>query len=516
MKKSRYLRIYDLHSWSGVLLGLYVYVVSFTGCLALFGHELQAWEDPAMRLEIAERPAPMMAKLKTWVSDHSQDKHVPSVSFFYPDHYAPYYKAIMITKGEGDENIRHEARWDTRRGDELLGIREGGLTEWIQDFHRDLMWPAKLGGQIVGRTLVGIAGIILMLSIVTGIVTHKKIIRELFTLRVKRSIHLKWQDLHKILGLWTLPFSIMISFTGAYLGVIAILQPLVAVIVFKGDTDALRAAITSFPSEPKGVQTQMLSVDELRELRHPNSSQLPYIVRYSHWGDEAATTDLVYYSTKGLTRTDRVSLSHETGEIVETVSSHNTSATSRASNILSSLHYGTYSGIWLKFLYLAIGIFLCVVTATGLLVWIERRLKSNKGERAPEFYLKLGRFSMGIIMGFPIASLAIFYLDKIYIGAESARLFYTGLSYFAAVFLSVGFAMYKENIYRSVKLLFILISFGLLGLPIVNSLVTESVILPGLAANQAWAWVDLSFIALGLILLVISLYLPRQRSIEAR
>ena len=60
MEKSRYLRIYDLHSWSGIVLGLFVFIVSFTGCLALFDHELKSWEDPAKRLSIAQESAEIM------------------------------------------------------------------------------------------------------------------------------------------------------------------------------------------------------------------------------------------------------------------------------------------------------------------------------------------------------------------------------------------------------------------------------------------------------------------------
>ena len=513
MKKSRYLRIYDLHSWSGIILGLFVYVVSFTGCLALFENELKGWEDPAKRLVIAQQSPAMMPKLQAWIDQNSKNEEVELINFTYPHPNTPYFQVLMNTRSEGGERTRHETRWDTQHGKELV-FKNEALTEWLLDFHRDLMWPAQLGGRTVGRAIVGVAGVILMLSIITGIITHTKIIREFFTLRVKRSVHLKWQDLHKILGLWALPFYTMISFTGAFLGIIAILAPLAAVLAFKGDTEALFIAVNGVDVERSGVQAKMLSVDELKELRHPQSNTLPERIIVNKWGDQTATYAVRFPSQDTLTRRDVITLDGVTGELKKSKRSSSERAADRANSLITPLHYATYGGIWLKALYVVLGLFLCIVTATGLMVWIERRLKNNKGASSQQFYLRLGRFSNGVIMGFPIASIAIFYLDKLYIGAESSRLFYTGICYFAAVFLTILFAMLRTQDYRTTRILFSLCSIGLLGLPIVNAIMTNSDLFYGLANNQTWAWADVSFFASGLILLVISFYLPKERSVE--
>jgi hypothetical protein len=378
------------------------------------------------------------------------------------------------------------------------------------------MWPATLGGRTAGRTLVGVAGIILMLSIITGIITHTKIIREFFTLRVKRSVHLKWQDLHKVLGLWALPFYTMIAFTGAFLGVIAIMAPIAAALAFKGDTEALILALNGQSLERSGVQAKMLSFDELKELRHPTSNQAPTRINVLNWGDEVATYEIRYKDTSKLKRTNSITLNGVTGEVIKKESSMALSSGNRVSNTLSPLHYGTYGGIWLKAWYFVLGIFLCVVTATGMMVWIERRLKSNKGQRKPEFYRTLGRFSIGVMMGFPIASVAIFYLDKLYMGAESSRLFFTGLCYFVAVALTIIYAMLRRQDYRTTRTLFFVTSIGLLGLPVVNALITNSELWHGITTGQSWAWTDVSFFVTGLVLLFISFYLPVKRADEPR
>ena len=517
MEKSRYLRIYDLHSWSGIVLGLLVFIVSFTGCLALFDHELKSWEDPAKRLSIAQEPAEIMPSLEAWVDKNTQGGKVQRVIFRYPDLYRPFFRAFMSVKHEGEDKTQttHEILWDTHTAEPLL-VKEPALSEWILDFHRDLMWPSTLGGRTVGRSLVGVVGIILMLSIITGIITHTKIIREFFTLRVNRSIHLKWQDMHKVIGLWSLPFSTMIAFTGAFLGLIAILAPLAAVLAFKGDTDALLRAVNDESSDASGIQAQMYSVDEVANYNFPNTDRLPSQLTISHWGDKNAEYRVAYESVKELSRVDTVILNGATGSHIKTTPSSKVSPANRASNTITPLHYATYGGISLKVLYFVLGIFLCIVTATGLMVWVERRLKTKKGKQNPEYYHKLGRLIIGTTLGFPIASISIFYLDKLYVGSEASRLFYTGITYFSAVAMVIIFAMLRKNDYSTVRILFMFTAISCLLLPLINAIKAKSNFIAGLSDMQPWAWVDVSFICVSVILFISYYCLPKQRAEEPR
>ena len=513
MKKVRYLRIYDLHSWSGIILGLFVYIVSFTGCLALFDHELQTWEDPAKRLQVANTVQPMMSTFEHWVQTNAKQELVDFIVFSYPSIYKPYYEALMNTEDDSGGLTRHAIRWDTSKGQELT-TKHGGLTEWLLGFHRDLMWPTTLGGRTAGRSLVGLVGIILMLSIITGIITHTKIIKEFFTLRVKRSVHLKWQDLHKVLGLWALPFYTMIAFTGAFLGIISILSQVIAVLAFKGDVDALISAVQGTQREPAGISSPMYSVDEVANRHFPGSNRKPDRILISDWGDKNSTYLVFYNPETELSSVDQLTVNGSTGELVKAKPSKKVSPANRVINAMSPLHYGNYGGIWLKFLYAILGVFLCVVTATGLMVWIERRLKSKQGRDNPTYYRGLGRLVIGVILGFPLASVTIFYLDKLYTGAESMRLFYTGIVYFSIVVFTILLSIIGKKEYRTVKHLFLTLSLATLGLPFLNWSTTGDRLIQGVSESQPWAWVDVTFLTAGTLLLLVSLFLPGKRAVD--
>ena len=149
-------------------------------------------------------------------------------------------------------------------------------------------------------------------------------------------------------------------------------------------------------------------------------------------------------------------------------------------------------------------------------MWLERRLKSNKGKKKPAFYHRLGRLTIGVTLGFPIATIAIFYLDKLYVGSEFSRLFYTGITYFSAVVTVVLFSLLRKNNYLTVRYLFVLLALGCLLLPLTNTITTGANFIVSLSGEHAWAWVDLNFLLLGLVLLITSYCLPSERMLEPR
>lgn len=516
MQREQYLRIYNLHSWSGICLGLFIYIVAFTGCLALFADELKTWEDPRFRLNVPEQAVSIMPIFSNWVESNSVDKKIRFVSFFYPSHKEPYYRAIMGVSDNVDvtqENLT--TAWNAETG-ETLRVRKGGLTEWVLDFHRDLMWPKTLGGRTVGRALVGVAGVILMLSIISGIITHTKIIKQMFTLRVKRSSLLKWQDLHKVMGLWPLPFHIMISFTGAFLGIVAVLAPLTAVIAFKGDTDALVRAVTGPEVQPTGISAPMLSVDDVWNIKFEHNQANPARIIIENWGDENAEYDLLYDVDTELASFHRLSVSAVTGKVLRVESANAVSTANRLNNAMSPLHYATYGGVWLKVIYFALGLILCVMTVTGLIIWIERRLHGKEGRLSPRLYDRISRVTLGVTLGLPVASAAIFYLDKLYFGAEVFRLTATGMMYFAVWFLCIAYAFIKADCYRAVRDLFLLTSILICLIPLLNYLMVGDSLIDGIVSGSTWAWVDVSALILGSVMLVVTFLLPKQRSASPR
>ncbi len=507
MEQARHKRFYSLHSWAGILLGLFIYVVSFSGVVALFGDEIISWEDPNLRLAIPETPIAMQSTFDAFAKKQQEQGELSFLTFNFPVETQPYYSAIAGVKTENGAQLVKE-KWHPTTA-QILPHKEDGLSHWILDFHRKLMLPTTLG-----RTLVGIAGIVLLVLTVTGILIHGKIIKDFFTLRLTRSDRLKWQDSHKVLGIFGLPFSIMIAFTGAFLGVVTILGPAVALIAFQGNTEALIAKVIGAPLEPAGASARIYSLDTVAALKHPETGLTPIRVITSNYGDKNARYDVLFPPIEELTTYHRMELDGTNGSLIQKGGKPKeiTPAT-RVIDALTPLHYATYGPLWLKAVYAVLGMFLCILVVTGLMLFIERRLHGSEGGRSKAFYTVVNRTNIGVTMGFPIGTAALFYVDKLYTGQEISRIFWIGTTYFTVAAAVTLFALSQKNGFRSMRNLLTLLGVLTAGIPVLNIITTGSQFWVSNSIGQSFTnGVDISAFLLGLSILVAATQIPEKRN----
>ncbi|MEO1043727.1 MAG: PepSY-associated TM helix domain-containing protein [Pseudomonadota bacterium] len=519
MDQARHKRNYDLHSWSGVALGLFVYIVAFSGCLALFFEELQTWEDPARRLTVAEDPVPIDAIFTDWIAGHlSEEGEVGFVRFTYPTTSEPYYTGFLEVETPredgGHDHEFVEQRWDTKDG-AAIADRGHGVSHWLRDFHRDLMWPNALGGRTVGRGLVGIAGVVLMLSIITGVVAHTKISGELFTLRFFRSMRLKWQDTHKVLGLWGLPFYSMIAFTGAVIGVVTLLAPIIAVLTFKGDQEALIQAVLGEPLEASGVAAEMLSVDDMRLFTEPTSGHPVSFIVMNNWGDENARFDVYFKADTELAQVEGYQINGVTGDLITDSAFENLTAANRTLNAVTPLHYATYGGVVLKIVYFLLGLSLALITALGMMMWVERRLHGNEGKKSPWVYQGLSKLTVGVTCGLPLASMAIFYADKLIPVGPDGRIVMVGWTFFIIWAASILFAFRRGHDYRAARELLYAIGALAVGIPMLDLAATGNLFVTQIFSEVPGpSLVDLTALIFGVALIALVNQLPRERTVK--
>ena len=120
MDRARHRRNYDLHSWTGITLSLFVFIVSFSGCLALFYHEVLPWEDEAKRIAIPAEPIAMSDIYLGWLAERRAEGEVEFMNFRYPSENEPYYSAfahVHETDGDRINHVDHWAYWHPATGE---------------------------------------------------------------------------------------------------------------------------------------------------------------------------------------------------------------------------------------------------------------------------------------------------------------------------------------------------------------------------------------------------------------
>lgn len=211
--------IFQVHLWTGISLGTYIFVICLTGSVLVYRNELYTYFGPQPVL--VERVGESM----------SQDALERAARQAYPGYdvrdvrpgETPNHAVEISLRGEGDP-IRRLFNPFTGEdlGDPLpLGYR---VTGWLLDLHDNL-----LGGE-TGRRVNGVGAILLFLLALTGaVIWWPGILRWRRSLTIDRQADWKlfnW-SLHSAFGFWCWPFLVMWALTGAYLSYPAFFQAIV-------------------------------------------------------------------------------------------------------------------------------------------------------------------------------------------------------------------------------------------------------------------------------------------------
>lgn len=112
-----------------------------------------------------------------------------------------------------------------------------------------LIDPVTGGGQLLYRMhyklhylpnifatiLVGLCTVIMLLGLTTGVVAHRKLFKDFFTLRLFRQQR-SWFDMHNILSVLALPFHFMNTYSGLAFFFLT-LMPLIFFSIYQGNTN---------------------------------------------------------------------------------------------------------------------------------------------------------------------------------------------------------------------------------------------------------------------------------------
>jgi uncharacterized iron-regulated membrane protein len=200
--------LFQVHLWSGIILGLYILMISVTGSVLVYSNELYRAATP--KYTISKRSGPRLTKLQ--LTEAAQRQY-------------PGYQVVKITPlSTVDETDVWLSRGDSmkkRLFDSWTGSDLGDsvptgiwMVSKLIDLHDNLLaGPA-------GREVNGLGAVALLVVAVTGFVIWWPGIKTwrrslILPRRVgwKRSI---WH-LHSMVGFWSLAFTVVFGLSGIYL-----------------------------------------------------------------------------------------------------------------------------------------------------------------------------------------------------------------------------------------------------------------------------------------------------------
>lgn len=402
-----------LHTWAGLVPGWLLFVIFLFGTGAFFQQEISRWMRPELGRGAVTAGAldAAMAHLARTAPD-AQEWRLSLPSARGGDPLSISWKPREDEAGEkakplGRRDRQNRVKLDPATG-RVLDIRDTSGGFFLYRMHFDLHYMPVLWA----RYLVCIAALSMLVAILSGIVTHKKIFSDFFMLRFGKGQR-SWLDAHNVTAVLSLPFHLMITYTGL-VTLLFTLMPWAISANFP-DRDAYFSA--AFPSEPEveasGTPAAMLPISVLlHRAEQAKPGMHASFITIHNPGDSAAVADLFMRSeTLGGAR-QPIRMRATTGDIVGEREGRGPAVATQQTMI--DLHAGRYSGATLRWLYFLSGVGGTIMVASGLVLWTVKRRAKLPDPAMPHFGFRLvERLNIGFIAGAPAGIAAYFLANRL-------------------------------------------------------------------------------------------------------
>lgn len=271
-----------------------------------------------------------------------------------------------------------------------------GLAEFIDKLHYSLALSEP------GLYLLGAVSLMFGVALVSGMVIHwPRLARDLFALRPGSNLKMFWQDAHNAVGVLALPFHAVIALTGSVLCLGLVAAMLFNTIAFDGklmrEIMAMRSALPSSPVV--AVPGAPLPVDRLvARARSEVPAFTPHWIAYTRYGADDGFAEIWGESDRALGSLGSVTLRLNDGARLAAQTAEMRDTNHTVSSAIFGLHFGSYGGPAVRWIYFVLGIAGAALTFTGNLLWIEARRKRGADEQS-RATVNVSRATVAICIG---------------------------------------------------------------------------------------------------------------------
>ena len=378
------------HAAIGLLAGAFLYLVCLTGTIVVFFAEWQRIEQPTAPEMRAVSPQSVQRAVETVLAS---EKGKPLTTHLYVHLPTQDLPRTTITT---DHQAVHVASDGT-----IAMPEENAWSEYLLSLHYTLHLPSTLG-----MILVGLLGVMIVALAISGVIAHPRIFRDAFRLRARDRGGVGLADWHNRLGVWTLPFTVMIALTGAMIGLAVVTGYGLAGSFYKGDLAAVYAPI--FGGEGAADKASAPVPDMATPMRYMQAHHPDVHPSYLILHDPLTAGQHVQVVGLHPNRLifGEYYMFDAKGGYHGTAGLSDGAMGQQAAASAYNLHFGNYGGLPVKIAYALFGLALCAMTATGTSIWLGKRRR--RGLDHP----RLTRAWDAIVWGSPAALMLTFVLRQ--------------------------------------------------------------------------------------------------------
>lgn len=352
-------QIFRIHRITGLIAGVFLLLLSFTGSLLVFSDEIDhALNTTAFHVKPQGQPQPLNKLYKT------AQLAVPGQPYLYflrmPQ--APSESVILRAEYSPERKIYIFLNPYTAS---VLHIRsnKGYFTGLLLYLHFTLLSGRN------GSIIIMVAAFIMIISLLTGLYVYRKHLGRVLTFRDKiewKHRTRRWRNLHRVVGVWALLFNLLIVITGLLIQF--------KVVNARVGKKAPSVAINDHIDLDRSISVARTGIAGFRVMgiRPPKKSGDPVVFT----GNAGESSIFGAYNSS-------VSIDPASDAIVKKLDFRTAGIGQQLNASVNQLHFGNYGGVALKIVYCLLGLTPGIMGLSGMLIWWRRKFILRRKKRRP-------------------------------------------------------------------------------------------------------------------------------------
>lgn len=350
-----------IHKWTSLVCTAFMLLLCITGLPLIFHEEIDhllGYEAaPPASVEVA-----WPASVNDIVAAAGARKPADAVQFLVRDPHEPNVWFVRLGETVNAPEASAFYAYDARTGEFLNEYPLGeGVMYVLLRLHVDMF------AGLPGILFLGFMGVLLIVSLISGVVLYGPFMRKLpfGTVRHRRHARIKWLDIHNLLGIVTLMWLTVVTATG-------VINTLAIPIFGHWQSTQLAEMTSSFRARP--FPSNIVSVDTVLDAARAAEPEMELSFLAFPGNDFASPHHFTAFMQGTTPWTEKllkpVLIDARSGSVV---AKRELPWYVTALLVSQPLHFGDYGGLPLKILWALLDVLAIVVLATGLYLWIARR-----------------------------------------------------------------------------------------------------------------------------------------------
>ena len=413
-----------LHTWAGLLVCWVLFLVFCSGTASYVKDEITLWMKPELHARLGgDTDADATRRAADGAIAFLREQAPNAERWFInlPDDRRPTTSVFWLRQPRPEDAGKgNRARLETRTldavtGTPVPGARETRGGEFLYRLHFDLHYMSA----IWARWIIGFCTMFMLVAILSGVITHRRIFADFFTFRARKGQR-SWLDAHNATAVLALPFHLMITYTGL-VTLLFLYMPWGVQAVYKGDSKRFdtELGLRAPRVQASGVQVPLAPVGPmLAQATARWDGVAPARITVERPNDANALVTMTRDAGRSLSSVQpTVLFAGTTGALKETFGDDPANA-SATRGVMVGLHIAHFAPPLLRGLFFASGLAGCLMVATGALLWAVRTRKSHAHTiaatgRTPFGLRLVEALNLGVIAGLPIAFASYFWANRL-------------------------------------------------------------------------------------------------------